>query len=996
MASEQHLNLHFESKALEPDTFKVVRFEGVEEISRCYRFEIELVSDHADIDLAAVLGQPAHLALQRGDDGEPRKLHGILAEFEQGPEVAYGHYSYRAVLVPRLWLLSLSRQNQIYQAKSVIEIVEEELKGAAGKGPAEMAAIGLTSDDFEFRLSGSYVNREYVVQYQETDLDFICRWLEHEGVFFYFEHDDDKEKIVFCDDNVHLPKIDDAGRIAYNLPSGTSSALQESVQALTCRQAQTTAKMILKDYNYRTPTTPLQGEAEIDDAGHGLISEYGNHFKTPEEGQGLARIRAQEIHCRKMEYRGESDALGFAAGRPFALEDHFRHDFDQEYANIRVHHVGSQSFAEATGLAEVDGQATSYRNDFTAIPLSVPFRPARRTPKPKLHGVMNGQVDAEGAGSRAEIDGEGRYKLVMPFDLSGQAEGKATRWVRMAQPYGGGQQGMHFPLLKGTEVIWTCIDGDPDRPIITGTVPNPLNKSVINAESNTKNRIQTASGILMEFQDGAGPAGGNAAASAGGALAGQQQRQRAIPVTGQTAGTAGDRSSAAPAAAVAHSPGAATDQPEQTTRSAQPLTRQQQQSADFVDQEQIDHDKDAKTPEVKWFRFNVPDYDGNSKTSYLRHGKFPADANANLIEGKVLGAKPDIDLKLNKSGKKPDPLAHHLDGVFDYTDGNRTEITSFNSEAVIGGKSRISIGDKEDTTPYVDYKRKVGSAAIGGAPIWRHTKVTHGSSDTWQWGDSERGFAGFKFNGTLGLATSALFGGSLRVGASANIDIGYAYNVDMKFGPNVDFTANGQNTLLAEDHDVIGDKTISLRIKPASEAAGEKTWLGLAKRTGTLLSVASGGALVGGGGGALFSYLHQGGGGSDDGASTWGSSIGFTAATAAWAAGLGLGIHKNRTTDHFEAMSPARIDMKKKDVLNGQMQDEIKLIVGPAGGMETSISLKPGSIELKAGLAKIKLDGKTGKVQITGNDVRAAGSMSTTLGSSKAAALIYGMSITNR
>lgn len=528
MASEKHVELKFESKALGAETFSVLRFSGEEAISQPYRFEIDLVSEEPDIDPDAVLGRPATLTIQRGDGGTPRKVHGILAEFEQGQEGRFGHYRYRAVLVPRLWLLSLSRQNQIYQNMSVVDIVEEELMGAQDKGPAELAAIGLTSQDFEFRVTGDYPVREYVVQYQETDLNFVSRLLEHVGIFYYFEQGDTHEKIVFCDDNVGFPAVTPNSKIGYNPASGTSSAgdagYEESVAFLNRAQRQITNRMIVKDYNYRTPTTPLQGEADIDDLGHGLISEYGNHFKSPEEGQALAKVRAEEIFCRKVEFVGKSDRMAFAAGLPFTLTDHYNGAFDQDYVLTRVSHSGVQSFAESTGFPEVDGQDSDYRNDFTAIPFNVAFRPARVTPKPKLHGVMNGHIDSAGPGTRAEIDSEGRYKLVMPFDLSGTAGGKATRWVRMAQPYGGGQQGMHFPLHKGTEVIWTCVGGDPDRPIITGVVPNPLNKSVINAESHTKNRIQTASGILIEIEDGPGARGESAEKGD------QQQKQRLKPV----------------------------------------------------------------------------------------------------------------------------------------------------------------------------------------------------------------------------------------------------------------------------------------------------------------------------------------------------------------------------------------------------------------------------------------------------------------------------------
>ncbi|MFQ5773107.1 MAG: type VI secretion system Vgr family protein [Kiloniellaceae bacterium] len=1010
MPSDQHVNLYFESEVLDGDTFKVVRFTGEEAISRPFRFEIELMSERPDIDLASVLGRRAKLAFQRGDDGEMRNVYGVLAEFEQGREGQYGHYAYRAVLVPRLWLLSLSRQNQIYQNKSAIEIVEEELKGAKDKGPAELAAVGLSADDFEFRLSREYAKREYVVQYQESDLDFVSRLLEHEGVSYFFEHDEERDKIVFCDDNVHFPKPSEESRVSYVLPSGTSASQEESVQAFSCAQRQVTAKMIVKDYNYRTPTTPLQGEADIDDAGHGLISEYGDHFKTPEEGQALAKVRAQEVLCRKVRYAGQSDRLDFAAGHPFTLEDHYNDEFNGDYVLTLVRHAGAQAFAEATGFAEIDGQASSYRNEFEAIGLDVQFRPARTTPKPRLRGVMNAHVDASGPGTRAEIDAEGRYKLVMPFDLSGQAEGKATRWVRMAQPYGGSQEGMHFPLRKGTEVIWTCVDGDPDRPIITGVVPNPLSKSVVTNESHTKSRIKSASGILIEMNDGPGPKTREQEGS--GDLSDQQQMQR-LDTAGKACLATTEGQAARPSSEEdgANPPNRAAAPAEYraTANGRDELARQQQR------QGPDDTYEEADTTGLNdvWARMQVPQTDGNGNPrpnarphGYLRLGDYAGDDT--LYQGDDIEAIKQDAGQAAYDQAKADPTKtnaeaegarqaaiadvmdrwnqietqHHyrdksdssalklnvgagtapLSGAFSYTEGNRTEITQGNREVTIAGKSRINIGDGglgvwDAGTAYVNYMRKIGTVhgfvpGIRGTPIWRHTEVSHAASDTWQWGDSESGFAGFKFDGMLGLATSATVGGSLNVGLTADVDFGAAYNVNMKWGPNIDFTAESQNTMDAEDHDMIGGKTISLRIKPTAEEAAEKTFLKLSKATWAAVGATTVGALLGAGAGASLSYLYVGGGESEDPGSSWGSGVGFTAATAAWGAGLGLGIYKHATTDKFEKMAPARIDLIKRGA-KGSTEDKIELNVGGPTG--SSIVMTPTSITLKVGMTEIEM-----------------------------------------
>jgi type VI secretion system VgrG family protein len=585
---------YFQSKAssLVQDTFRVIRFNGQEEISQPFRFEIELVSDNADIDPDEVLQWPAFLTIER--DGKRRMVHGVLA-------------------VPRLWLLSMSQQNQIYQDKSVPEIVEEELKGSKDKGPAGLAAANLTTKDFELRLTRKYQKREYVVQYGESDLNFISRLMEHEGLFYFFEHDDEKEKIIITDDNIHFPAIAEESSIPYRSPSGMVIADEESVRAISCRHRRMPKKLILKDYNYRTPHVPLQGEANVDGKGHGLISEYGNHFKTPEEGVSLAKIRAEEIRCRHAVFRGEGDCSLFLPGHRYTLEGHFRKDFNREYVITGVEHDGTQPIAGVSGLANDGAEQLTYRNTFTAITSDVPFRPERNTPKPRMYGIMNAHVDAALLTDRAEVDDQGRYKVVMPFDLSGSGEGKASRFVRMAQPYGGGSHGMHFPLHKDVEVIWACIDGDPDRPIIVGTVPNPLNPSVVTADNSTKNVIKTASGSFLEFNDGPG-LGGMVQKTGGPQLQRQQQYQYEAGSQGQL------------------------------------LQQQQMRRYDTVEEEK------PRQPGDTWFRVKVPNYDG-TKDCYLRLGKDPGDENTTAI----------ID-----PNKLPD---HPEAGWFDYTDGSHTSVT---------------------------------------------------------------------------------------------------------------------------------------------------------------------------------------------------------------------------------------------------------------------------------------------------------------------------------
>ncbi len=493
----------FSCSAFDADTFEVIAFEGTEEISRPYRFEIDLVAGNPDLDLEQLLFSTATLTLEKGD--HERKIHGVVAECRLSDALPDRRFRYRVVLMPRLWLLSLSRQNQIYQNLSVPDIVAREIKSDTAKGATRDAAAGLSGDDFEMRLTGSYFAREYTVQYRESDLDFISRIMEHEGIFYFFEQGEEHEKAIISDNNVHFAALAGDESLAFRPGSGLSRSEDEAIQGFSVDYRRVPRKVILRDYNYRMPTLAMQGEAPIDDKAHGVICDYGDHFKSPEEGRTLARVRAQELYCRKQNHEGRSDSVRLSPGRRFTLDEHFRESLNTQYVITRTVHRGRQPIESAAGLQKDGSQEAEYGNHFHCLPAGVDFRPARKTPRPTIPGLLNAHVDAAALEQRAEIDSHGRYKLVMPFDLSGSEAGKASRYVRKAQPYGGDEMGMHFPLLKGTEVICDFINGDPDRPIIVGVVPNPEKRSVVTAANNTRNVIRTPSGVIFEINDGAPP-----------------------------------------------------------------------------------------------------------------------------------------------------------------------------------------------------------------------------------------------------------------------------------------------------------------------------------------------------------------------------------------------------------------------------------------------------------------------------------------------------------
>jgi len=471
-----------------------VRFWGAEGISRTYEFEVLLIAEDLEIDLERVLRKPARFLIHR--EGGDVAYHGILLHFEQLHEVD-GVGFYRAYLVPRLRWLSLTHHNQIFLGKSVPEIVEETLKDG-----------GLTSADYEFCLKDSYRPFEYVCQYGESHLDFISRWCEREGIYYYFDQSGGAEKVVFTDTSIAHTEMPQGSGLYYSPPSGLEALhLGEVVSFFNCRWSLTPSSVFLKDYNYMKPSLEVSGSTEVSAGGRGCFYYYGDHFLTPEEGQRMARIRAESILCRREVYHGESSVPYVCPGFIFDMRDHFRRDFNRRYLATEVRHEGSQAGYLIAGLQSQLAEAERrvyYRNAFTVIPASVQFRPERKTERPRIAGTITARIDAAGSGQYAELDEHGRYKVVLPFDLSGRKDGKASAWVRMAQPYAGNDHGMHFPLHKGTEVLLTFIDGDPDRPIIASAVPNPETPSVVTAGNQTMAAITTSGGNKIHIEDQAG------------------------------------------------------------------------------------------------------------------------------------------------------------------------------------------------------------------------------------------------------------------------------------------------------------------------------------------------------------------------------------------------------------------------------------------------------------------------------------------------------------
>ncbi|MFW5488096.1 MAG: type VI secretion system Vgr family protein [Desulfovibrio sp.] len=481
----------FVSRGGPGDSFAVVSFKGVEGLSWCYDFEINLVSSRREIDMEEVLANPATLTIKAGEQSYP--FHGVLASFELLREVS-DYVFYRARLMPRFWWLHYTRNDQIFLDKSLEDILDSVLRDG-----------GLQKNDFDIRLNESYDPYDYVCQYGESHLNFVSRWMEHWGLYYFFEQTQQGDKLVITDSkSTHAP-AEHGETLKYSPPSGLDAwSMDQTVRSFNCVQTLVPKKLQTRDFNYKTPSLDIKGEADISDKGRGEVNLYGQCARNTKESKRLAAIRAEEYASRRQRFQAESSIASVRTGYLFTLKDHYRDDFNRQYLAVRVEHSGSQAGYMVSGLRDVlsNGEAQSqYRNRFECIPADVQYRPRCESRRPVYSGVAPAHIDASGNGEYAELDEQGRYTVRMPFDESDRPGGKASHQLRMAQPYQGEGFGMSCPLHKGTETLVSFMEGNPDYPIIAAAVANPETPSPITSANQTKATIKTAGQNHMTFED---------------------------------------------------------------------------------------------------------------------------------------------------------------------------------------------------------------------------------------------------------------------------------------------------------------------------------------------------------------------------------------------------------------------------------------------------------------------------------------------------------------
>ncbi|MBI4961329.1 MAG: type VI secretion system tip protein VgrG [Desulfovibrio sp.] len=483
---------HFTISGLPDDSFQVVKFTGTEGLSQLYEFDVLLASASHEIDLGAVLSGRTRLSVHRPGKQE-LGLNGMVLDFDQ-LEQNHGLTFYRALVVPRAWWLTQIRTTQIFLDDEMHHVLESILKQAA-------LQPGL---DFEFRLAANYPKRDWICQYDETHWNFFNRLMERAGLYFFFEQTQNGEKLVVTDTAMsHVPLTGEGG-LSYRPPSALDTQLDpETARSFRCALHRLPKEVLIRDYNYRT-LRQVEGRHEVSETGLGTIYRHVEDLRSNSEANYVAKARADGLACQGRRFHGETAAPFLRPGFTFHLSDHYRSDFNREYTTIELKHEGHQEAYIAT-LAGQNTKAAQdkpfYRNTFVAIPSDVQFRPEPKTPRPIVAGPVTAWIDGEAEGKYAEVDSMGRYKVVFPLDLSGRNEGKASHWIRMMTPYGGNGHGMHFPLHKGTEVLVVFRDGNPDKPVIAGAVPNMTQKMVVNEDNNTQCRLTTAGDNRFHIED---------------------------------------------------------------------------------------------------------------------------------------------------------------------------------------------------------------------------------------------------------------------------------------------------------------------------------------------------------------------------------------------------------------------------------------------------------------------------------------------------------------
>lgn len=477
-------------------TFRVLSFHGVESIDSCFAFDISLTTAKSGFDPDALLGKKAYLEIAVGSS-KVRK-YGVIDVLHVLRVIGDTVYL-DVILVPQLQRLGLSHNYRTF--------IDQELKDVLTNVLQEN---DLQSSDFEFRLNAAPPKTPYLCQYNESDMTFFTRRLEHNGLSYFFEYTENGDKLVVADSIGSRQDVDgDAAALRLMFaPAGSTQAEHgPGVNRLSRKVVAVPAKVRLTDWNYERLDLKLEAEHDVAATGFGEAYTYGDAAASLGDVKQQALFRAQSQAAKGDRHIGISTSPLILPAQKFSLQQHPLDACNTDYIPLRVEHWG---VAEEQGGADAEPaqskQTAGYRNRFAAVCADQQYRPLHDTQPPKVCGGVHAFVEAEGD-TYAHLDDAGRYHVKFGFDAASRGKCKSSAPVRMMSPHAGVGYGLHFPLLGGAEVLMGHEQGDPDRPFIMGALPNVKATGPVVQKNTSQAHVHTPGGNKLKFEDKEGASG---------------------------------------------------------------------------------------------------------------------------------------------------------------------------------------------------------------------------------------------------------------------------------------------------------------------------------------------------------------------------------------------------------------------------------------------------------------------------------------------------------
>jgi type VI secretion system secreted protein VgrG len=484
MAASRRITLH---SVLGPDQLLIKDATVREELGRMSMMDLDMLSPDENLALDDMLGRGFSLELVLDGD-KSRFFHGIVAECAQTGRL--GRYArYSAKVVPWLWLLTRTSDCRIFQQQSVPDIIKSVFREHG-------------TSDFQDSLSGSYSPRDYCVQYMESDFDFVSRLMEEEGIYYYIEHEQAKDTVVLCDSGGAHSVTPGCESVPYYPPSENAVREEDHVDEFLLSHSMQSGKLSHTDFDFVKPRTSLIAQyaaAGSYPKGDAEVFAYPGGYLTVGDGSRYAQRRLEALQQQHERIAGGGNVRALAVGGLFSLENYPREDQNREYLVVAaIHHFGGTDYE--SGVSHGNADVTVH---FEAIPGKQPYRSPLISRRARVPGPQTAIVVGK-AGEEIFTDQYGRVKVQFHWDRVGKRDENSSCWVRVSQLWAGKNWGaMHIPRI-GQEVIVSFLEGDPDRPIITGRVYNAAEMPPYDLPAN-----QTQSGIKSRSSKGGSPANFN-------------------------------------------------------------------------------------------------------------------------------------------------------------------------------------------------------------------------------------------------------------------------------------------------------------------------------------------------------------------------------------------------------------------------------------------------------------------------------------------------------